>query len=38
MGGHDMGVFRLKDGSIEPIYPSDELQKIDPPAFWVVPN
>lgn len=34
-GGHDMGVFDLKHGSIKQLFPGD-LKKFDPAPFWVV--
>ncbi|KAL2463366.1 F-box protein SKIP23 [Forsythia ovata] len=36
-GGHDMGIFKLGDGSIEPLLDCNE-QKIEPTPFWIVPN
>ncbi|KAK2994483.1 hypothetical protein RJ640_021288 [Escallonia rubra] len=36
-GGHDLGVFSLESGVIEPFYPCDS-GKIEPPPIWVVPN
>ena len=36
-GGHDFGLFNLDDEEIRPIYHSD-LEKFDPPPFWITPN
>ncbi|CAA2989154.1 F-box protein At2g26160-like [Olea europaea var. sylvestris] len=36
-GGHDMGVFLMKDGSIEPFFDCDQ-ERFEPPPFWMVPN
>ncbi|XP_059630117.1 F-box protein SKIP23-like [Cornus florida] len=36
-GGHDMSIFNLDDRSVEPFYQCN-MQKIQPPPFWVVPN
>jgi hypothetical protein len=36
-GGHDLGLFNLDNESIKPFYHSD-LEKIDPPPFWITPN
>ncbi|CAI9771163.1 unnamed protein product [Fraxinus pennsylvanica] len=36
-GGHDMGIFKLGDGSIEPLLDCDQ-ERIEPPPFWIVPN
>lgn len=36
-GGHDMGVFSLKDGRVHEFFNID-LQKITPPPFWLVPE
>ncbi|CAA3009150.1 Hypothetical predicted protein [Olea europaea subsp. europaea] len=36
-GGHDMGIFNLEDGSIEPLLDFDQ-ERIEPPPFWIVPN
>ncbi|KAI3469885.1 hypothetical protein Pfo_026548 [Paulownia fortunei] len=33
-GGHDMGIFKLEDGSIEPVLDCQE-QRIEPPPFWI---
>lgn len=35
-GGHDMGVFSLKDESVQQFLDID-LQKITPPPFWLIP-
>jgi hypothetical protein len=37
MVAHDLGLFNLDDESIKPFYHSD-LEKIDPPPFWITPN
>ena len=34
-GGHDCGVFNLKDGSLKTLYQCD-FEKIDPPPFWII--
>ncbi|XP_031107774.1 uncharacterized protein LOC116012386 [Ipomoea triloba] len=36
-GGHDMGVFSLKDERVDEFFNID-LQKITPPPFWLVPK
>lgn len=36
-GGHDVGLFNLDDQSITHFFDSD-LEKIDPPPFWITPN
>uniref|UniRef100_A0A7N2LY13 KIB1-4 beta-propeller domain-containing protein n=1 Tax=Quercus lobata TaxID=97700 RepID=A0A7N2LY13_QUELO len=36
-GGHDVGLFNLDDQIITHFYDSD-LEKIDPPPFWITPN
>lgn len=36
-GGHDIGIFKLGDGSIEPLLNCDQ-EKTEPPPFWIVPN
>ena len=36
-GGHDCGVFNLKDGSSKTLYQCD-FERIDPPPFWIIPT
>ncbi|KAL2513995.1 protein of unknown function-containing protein [Forsythia ovata] len=36
-GGHDLGVFNMGDGSIEPFFDCNQ-ERFEPPSFWVVPN
>ncbi|KAL2470283.1 DUF295 domain-containing protein [Abeliophyllum distichum] len=36
-GGHDMGVFNMRDESIEPFFDCDQ-ERFEPPTFWIVPN
>jgi hypothetical protein len=36
-GGHDMGVYNLKDKSVKHFYQLDAL-KIQPPPCWFLPN
>ncbi|CAL5347518.1 unnamed protein product [Camellia sinensis] len=37
-GGHDMGIFNLKDDCVKQITGIEDLQKFQPPPFWVVPT
>ena len=36
-GGHDFGFFNLDDEEIRHFYHYD-LEKFDPPPFWITPN
>ncbi|KAK6254669.1 hypothetical protein SCA6_015974 [Theobroma cacao] len=36
-GGHDMGVYNLKDGTVKPIYEYSS-EQILPPPCWIIPN
>ncbi|PIN13703.1 hypothetical protein CDL12_13672 [Handroanthus impetiginosus] len=33
-GGHDMGIFKMEDGIVEPIMKKHK-QKVKPPPFWI---
>ncbi|KAL3828317.1 hypothetical protein ACJIZ3_017119 [Penstemon smallii] len=33
-GGHDMGIFSLEDGTIEPLFYSNQ-QRYEPSPFWI---
>ncbi|KAL3828316.1 hypothetical protein ACJIZ3_017118 [Penstemon smallii] len=33
-GGHDMGIFSLEDGTIEPLLDSNQ-QRFEPTPFWI---
>ncbi|XWS08715.1 hypothetical protein CRYUN_Cryun40dG0024900 [Craigia yunnanensis] len=36
-GGHDMGIYNLKDDSVKPIYEFSS-DKIQPPPCWIIPQ
>ncbi|XVF38547.1 hypothetical protein REPUB_Repub20aG0111200 [Reevesia pubescens] len=36
-GGHDMGIYNLKDESVKPIYEFSS-DKIQPPPCWIIPQ
>ncbi|KAE8698335.1 putative Adenine nucleotide alpha hydrolases-like superfamily protein [Hibiscus syriacus] len=36
-GGHDMGIYDLKDGSLKPVFEFSS-DKIQPPPCWVIPD
>ncbi|GMI95887.1 SKP1/ASK-Interacting protein 23, F-box/DUF295 Ancestral 11 [Hibiscus trionum] len=36
-GGHDMGIYNLKNGSLKPIYEFSS-DKIQPPPCWIIPD
>ncbi|KAK8521274.1 hypothetical protein V6N13_077395 [Hibiscus sabdariffa] len=35
-GGHDMGIYNMKDGSVKPIYEFSS-EQIQPPPCWIIP-
>lgn len=37
-GGHDSGVFSLKDGSVTAVHDDLDLNQVKPPPFWFTPN